>query len=124
MSADRIHHNPYTYRKFKLICYHCGKEITNLDNITEGHELCIEEQSSCDSWDTENLVMRLDFCFTRPERKPRKQYSDKLIREWKDICEAGFIGSMEDYIEYKNSFNKHTPVVKDNRPFSDDDIPF
>ena len=44
MSADIRLYNPFN-KKLILTCYHCGKEILNLNNVSEGHEQCIEEQN-------------------------------------------------------------------------------
>lgn len=35
-----------------------------------------------------------------------QKVSDKLLEEYKNICEAGFQGTLDDYIYYKENYGK------------------
>lgn len=51
------------------------------------------------------------------EEKPIEQ----LYKDYEDICENGFEGTLDDYINYLHSFdNKQVPLFIPN----EDDIPF
>jgi hypothetical protein len=58
------------------------------------------------------------------------RYSQELIQEWRDIRKAGFLGTIPEYIDYKNNYAKEQrervdkTTNYDENPFSDDDIPF
>lgn len=66
MSADIRLYNPFN-KRFKLECYHCGKEILNLNNVSEGHEKCIEEQNDYDI-NKEDYVMRINWDCIKMEK--------------------------------------------------------
>ena len=51
-------------------------------------------------------------------------YSEELLEEYKDICKAGFKGTIDDYLEYKRSYGRLGKKLTDDNPFSDDTIPF
>lgn len=66
MSADIRLYNPFN-KRFKLECYRCGKEILNLNNVSEGHEKCIEEQNDYDI-NKEDYVMRINWDCIKMEK--------------------------------------------------------
>jgi DNA-directed RNA polymerase subunit RPC12/RpoP len=77
------------------------KEITNLNNISEGHEQCIEEQNDYDV-DKKDWVMRIDWDFVE-----KCLVTDEEFKEYTRICEAGFEGTLDDFIQYKNNYGKN-----------------
>jgi hypothetical protein len=100
VSADIRLYNPFN-KQLKLECYHCGKEILNLNNITEDHEKCIEEQNDFDV-DRKDWVMRINYDFVIINKRRESKHSEELLNDYNLMTKHGFQGTIEDFIDYKN----------------------
>ena len=58
------------------------------------------------------------------------RYSEELLQEYREIRKAGFLGTVPEFINYRENYGKenrerHSQVVNYAvNPFTDDDIPF